>query len=106
MRQSRLDLVATMISDYTDEEFGSRRGQTSDRHLYHQDREVRAAHLEGGAKGIEAIMDVTTSARVQAREHAATKAAADAAAVQRNAGLKALRETRQPTAARHAHTVR
>ncbi|GGG58149.1 hypothetical protein GCM10011374_21190 [Kocuria dechangensis] len=103
--EARLDRVAAMISDLGDGEFDTGRGQTDDQYLYHPDREIRAAYLEGGAKGIETIMGTITAARTQAREDAAAKAAADALARQRNAALKALRETQQPTETRDAHTA-
>ncbi|MFI7484131.1 hypothetical protein ACH9EU_17165 [Kocuria sp. M1R5S2] len=103
--EARLDRVAAMISDRTDEDFDTRLGQNSDQYLYHPDREVRAAYLEGGAKGVESIMDAVTAARAQAREDAAAKAAADAVAQQRNAALRALRETQRSTEARDAHAA-
>lgn len=103
--EARLDRVAAMISDLTDEEFDTGLGQTDDHYLYHPDREVRAAYLEGGAQAVETIMDTVTAARVQAREDAAAKAAADSLAQQRNAALKALRETRQSTETRDAHAA-
>lgn len=103
--EARLDRVAAMISDLTDEEFDTHHGQADDQYLYHPDREVRAAYLEGGAQAVETIMDTVTAARVQAREDAAAKAAADSLAQQRNAALKALRETRQATETRDAHTA-
>ncbi|MFI7494101.1 hypothetical protein ACH9D2_05185 [Kocuria sp. M4R2S49] len=103
--EARLDRVAAMISDLTDEEFDTHRGQADDQYLYHPDREVRAAYLEGGAQAVETIMDTVTAARVQAREDAAAKAAADSLAQQRNAALRALRETRQSTETRDAHAA-
>lgn len=103
--EARLDRVAAMISDLRDEEFDSRRGQTTDQYVYHQDREIRAAYLEGGSQGVEAIMDTITAARAQAREDAATEAAADVVAQQRNAALRALRETQWRTDARDAHAA-
>jgi heme exporter protein D len=103
--EARLDRVAAMISDLTDEEFDTHRGQADDQYLYHPDREVRAAYLEGGAQAVETIMDTVTAARAQAREDTAAKAAADSLAQQRNAALKALRETRQSTETRDAHAA-
>lgn len=102
-----LDRVAAMISDLTDEEFDTGLGQSSDQYLYHQDREVRLAYLVGGGRGVEAIMDAVTAARAQIRQDAATQAATQAAAEslvqQRNAALKALRETHRPGEARGDH---
>ncbi|GEO96217.1 hypothetical protein [Kocuria turfanensis] len=103
--EARLDRVAAMISDLTDEEFDTRRGQTNEQYLYHPDREVRAAYLEGGAQGVETIMGTITAARAQAREDAATRASAESLAQQRNAALRALRETRQATENRDAHAA-
>ena len=102
---ARLDRVAAMVSDLTDEEFDTGLGQANDRYLYHPDREIRTAYLEGGAIGVEAIMDAVTAARAQAREDAATKAAAEALAQRRNAALHALRETHRTTEARDAHAA-
>jgi hypothetical protein len=103
--EARLDRVAAMISDLTDEEFDTALGQNDDQYLYHPDRQVRAAYLEGGAQAVETVMDTVTAARAQAREDAAAKAAADSLAHQRNAALKALRETRQSTEIRDAHAA-
>ncbi|MFI7480894.1 hypothetical protein ACH9EU_00615 [Kocuria sp. M1R5S2] len=103
--EERLDRMAAMISDWNDQEFDTRLGQTSDEYLYHPDREIRAAYLEGGAEGVEAVIDAITAARARAREDAATRAAADALAQQRNAALRALRETQQSTEARDAHAA-
>lgn len=100
---ARLDRVVAMISDLTDEEFDTGLGQTSDQYLYHPDREVRVAYLEGGGRGVEAIMDTVTAVRAQLRQDTATKAAAQSLIQQRNAALKALRETRRTTEARGAH---
>lgn len=102
---ARLDRVVAMISDLTDSEFDTGLGQVNDQYLYHPDRQVRAAYLEGGALGVELIMDAVTAARAQAREDAATRAAAESLARQRNAALRALRETHRPTAERDARTV-
>ncbi|WP_387743054.1 hypothetical protein [Kocuria nitroreducens] len=101
---ARLDRVVAMITDLTDTEFDTGLGQVNDQYLYHPDRQVRTAYLEGGALGVELIMDAVTAARAQAREDAATKAAAEALAQQRNAALRALRETHHPTEGRDAHT--
>lgn len=101
----RLDRVVATISDLTDDEFDTGLGQVNDRYLYHPDRQVRAAYLEGGAVGVEAIMDAVTAARARAREDAATKAAAESLARRRNAALRALRETHRPTEGRDAHTA-
>jgi hypothetical protein len=50
-------------------------------------------------------MDAVTAARAQAREDAATRAAAEALAQQRTAALRALRETHHPTAGRAARAA-
>lgn len=100
---ARLDRVVAMISDSTDAEFDTGLGQVNDQYLYHPDRQVRTAYLEGGALGVDLIMDAVTAARAQAREDAATKAAAEALARQRTAALRALRETYHPTEGRDAH---
>ncbi|WP_188540073.1 hypothetical protein [Kocuria dechangensis] len=102
---ARLDRVVAMLSDRTDDEFDTSLGQVNDQYLYHPDRQVRTAYLEGGSLGVEAIMDAVTAARTQAREDAATKAAADSLARQRNAALRALRETYRPTEGRDAHAA-
>ncbi|MEX5302627.1 hypothetical protein [Kocuria sabuli] len=102
---ARLDRTVAMISDLTDDEFDTSLGQVNDQYLYHPDRGIRTAYLEGGALGVEAIMDAVTAARAQAREDAATKAAADSLAQQRNAALRALRETHKPTEGRDAHAA-
>ena len=102
---ARLDRVVAMISDLTDDEFDTSLGQANDRYLYHPDREIRTAYLAGGAMGVDAIMDAVTAARAQAREDAATKAAAESLAQQRNAALRALHETHRPTEARDAHAA-
>jgi hypothetical protein len=103
--EDRLDRVAAMLSELTDEEFDTHRGQTDDRYLYHPDREVRAAYLAGGSQGVEAIMGTITAVRVQVREDAAARAAADSLARERNAALRALRETRRPARPRDAHAA-
>ncbi|MUN63369.1 hypothetical protein GMA12_09495 [Kocuria sediminis] len=100
-----LDRTVAMISDRTDDEFDTSLGQVNDQYLYHPDRQVRTAYLEGGALGVEAIMDAVTAARAQAREDAATRAAAESLAQQRNAALRALRETYSPTENRDAHAA-
>lgn len=102
---ARLDRVVAMISDATDEEFDTSLGQVNDQYLYHPDRAVRTAYLEGGALGVEHIMDAVTAARAQAREDAATRAAAESLAKQRTAALRALRETRRPAEDRDARTA-
>lgn len=102
---ARLDRVVAMISDLTDAEFDTALGQVNDQYLYHPDRQVRTAYLEGGALGVDLIMDAVTAARAQAREDAATRAAAKALAQQRTAALRALRETHHPTAGRDARTA-
>ncbi|GAA1764190.1 hypothetical protein [Kocuria aegyptia] len=102
---ARLDRVVAMISDLTDDEFDTGLGQVNDQYLYHPDRQVRTAYLEGGALGVELIMDAVTAARAQAREDAATKAAAEALARQRTAALRALRETYHPAEGRDARTA-
>lgn len=103
--EARLDRVAAMLSELTDEEFDTHRGQTDDRYLYHPDREVRAAYLAGGSQGVEAIMGTITAVRAQVREDAAARAAADCLARERNAALRALRETRRPARPRDAHAA-
>ena len=103
--EARLDRVAAMLSELTDEEFDTHRGQIDDRYLYHPDREVRAAYLAGGSQGVEAIMGTITAVRAQVREDAAARAAADFLARERNAALRALRETRRPTRPRDAHAA-
>jgi hypothetical protein len=103
--EARLDRVAAMLSELTDEEFDTHRGQTDDRYLYHPDREVRAAYLAGGSQGVEAIMGTITAVRAQVREDAAARAAADSLARERNAALRALRETRRPARPRDAHAA-
>ncbi|MEX5236082.1 hypothetical protein [Kocuria arenosa] len=102
---ARLDRTVAMISDLTDAEFDTALGQVNDQYLYHADRQVRTAYLEGGALGVDLIMDAVTASRTQAREDAATKAAAEALAQQRTAALRALRETYRPTEGRDAHTA-
>ena len=94
-----------MLSELTDEEFDTHRGQIDDRYLYHPDREVRAAYLAGGSQGVEAIMGTITAVRAQVREDAAARAAADFLARERNAALRALRETRRPARPRDAHAA-
>lgn len=103
--EARLDRVAAMLSELADEEFDTHRGQTDDRYLYHPDRQVRAAYLAGGSQGVEAIMGTITAVRAQVREDAAATAAADALARERNAALRALRETRRPPRPRDAHAA-
>ncbi|MEX5260718.1 hypothetical protein [Kocuria sp. CPCC 205263] len=103
--EARLDRVAAMLSELIDEEFDTHRGQTDDRYLYHPDREVRAAYLAGGSQGVEAIMGTITAVRAQVREDAAARAAADSLARERNAALRALRETRRPARPRDAHAA-
>jgi hypothetical protein len=103
--EARLDRVAAMLSELTDEEFDTHRGQTDDRYLYHPDREVRSAYLAGGSQGVEAIMGTITAVRAQVREDAAARAAADSLARERNAALRALRETRRPARPRDAHAA-
>lgn len=100
-----LDRTVAMISDRTDDEFDTRLGQLDDQYLYHPDRQVRTAYLEGGALGVEAIMDAVTAARARAREDAATRAAAESLARQRNAALRALRRTYSPAENRDAHAA-
>jgi hypothetical protein len=102
---ARLDRVAAMISDLTDDEFDTGLGQTSDRYLFHREREVRLAYLEGGGRGVEVIMDTVTATRAQIRQDAATRAAAESLVQQRNAALRALRETHRPTETRDAHAA-
>ncbi|MFI7583412.1 hypothetical protein ACH9DO_06410 [Kocuria sp. M1N1S27] len=101
----RLDRVVAAISDLSEEEFDAALGQVNDQYLYHPDRQIRTVYLEGGAMGVEAIMDAVTAARARAREDAATRAAAESLARQRNAALRALRETHRPTEGRDAHAA-
>ncbi|MFE7629939.1 hypothetical protein [Kocuria sp. NPDC057446] len=103
--EARLDRVAAMISELTDEEFDTHRGQTDEQFLYHPDREVRAAYLAGGSQAVETIMGTITAVRAQIREDALARAAADALARERNAALRALRETRRPAGLRDAHAA-
>ncbi|MFI7496690.1 hypothetical protein ACH9D2_18470 [Kocuria sp. M4R2S49] len=103
--EARLDRVAAMISELTDDEFDTHRGQTDEHYLYHPDREVRAAYLAGGSQAVETIMGTITAVRAQVREDAAARAAADSLARERNAALRALRETRRPARPRDAHAA-
>lgn len=103
--EARLDRVAAMISELTDEEFDTHRGQTDEQYLYHPDRAVRAAYLAGGSQAVETIMGTITAVRAQVREDAAARAAADCLARERNAALRALRETRRPARPRDAHAA-
>lgn len=103
--EARLDRVAAMVCDLVDEEFDTGLGQTSEQYLYHPQREVRVAYLAGGGRGVEAIMDTVAAARAQTRQDAATRAAAESLVQQRNAALKALRETRPPGGTRDAHAA-
>jgi hypothetical protein len=102
---AHLDRVAAMISDLTTDTFDTKDGQNRDEYLYHQHRSVREAYMEGGALGVEAIMDTITAARVQAQEEATLRAGADSAAERRNAALKALRETHRSTENRDAQAA-
>ncbi|MFI7583575.1 hypothetical protein ACH9DO_07255 [Kocuria sp. M1N1S27] len=101
--EARLDRVAAMISELTDGDFDTHRGQTDDRYLYHEDHAVRTAYLAGGSQGVETIMGTITAVRARARQDAAVQEAADSLARERNAALHALRETRRPVRARSAH---
>ncbi len=103
--EDRLDRVAAMLSELTDEEFDTRCGQADEQYLYHPDREVRAAYLAGGSQAVETIMGTITAVRARVREDAAARAAADALARERNAALRALRETRRPAGMRDAHAA-
>lgn len=103
--EARLDRVAALLSDLTDEEFDTHRGQTDDRYLCHADPGVRAAYLAGGSEAVEAIMDSISAARAQTRSDAAAQAAADSLARERNAALRALREMHRPTGTRDAHAA-
>ncbi|MEX5302691.1 hypothetical protein [Kocuria sabuli] len=103
--EARLDRVAALLSDLTDEEFDTHRGQTDDRWLCHADPDVRAAYLAGGCEAVEAIMDSISAARAQTRADAAARAAADSLARERNAALRALREMHRPTRTRDAHAA-
>jgi hypothetical protein len=103
--EARLDRVAAMISDLTDDEFDTHSGQRDDRYLFHAEPGVRAAYLAGGSEAVEAIMDAISAARAQARADAAAQAAADSLAQERNAALRALREIHRPTGSRDAHAA-
>jgi hypothetical protein len=50
-------------------------------------------------------MGTITAVRAQVREDAAARAAADCLARERNAALRALRETRRPARPRDAHAA-
>lgn len=103
--EARLDRVAAMVADLTDDEFDTHEGQRDDRYLFHADPAVRAAYLAGGSEAVEAIMGTISAARAQARADAAAQAAADSLAQERNAALRALRELHRPTGARDAHAA-
>ncbi len=101
----RLDRVAALLSDLTDEEFDTHLGQADDRWLCHADPDVRAAYLAGGCAAVESIMDSISAARARTRADSAARAAADTLARERNAALRALRETHRPTRTRDAHAA-
>ncbi|MGQ1798962.1 hypothetical protein ACT4S5_17755 [Kocuria oceani] len=103
--EARLDRVAAVISDLTEDEFDTHLGQRDDRYLLHPDPDVRAAYLAGGSEAVEAIMGAISAARAQARADAAAQAAADSLARERNAALRALREIHRPTGSRDAHAA-
>lgn len=103
--EARLDLVAALVFDATDEEFDTGLGQTGGQYLYHPDSTIRSAYLAGGSQGVEAIMAGISEARARVRRDAATRAAADALTRQRNAALGAMRETRRTPGSGDAHTA-
>ncbi|KUG52565.1 hypothetical protein AVL61_13460 [Kocuria rosea subsp. polaris] len=102
---ARLDWMAAMVSDLAENPFDSARGQTSEQYLYHQDREVRDAYLQGGTEAAERIMETITDARDRVRQDAATEGAAAFLAQQRNAAFDRLRSTYRPTKTRDAHAA-
>ncbi|WP_309125630.1 hypothetical protein [Kocuria sp.] len=101
----RLDWLAAMISDLTDDPFNATAGRASDRYLYHQDPEVREAYLIGRSTATEKIMGTITAARDRARQDVATEGTAEFLAQQSNAAFQKLRETYRPTKARDAHAA-
>ena len=102
---ARLDWMAAMVSDLADSPFDAARGQTSEQYLFHEDREVREAYLQGGTEAAERIMETITSARDRVRQDAATKGSAAFLAQQRNAAFDQLRNTYRPTKTRDAHAA-
>ncbi|MUN63079.1 hypothetical protein GMA12_07990 [Kocuria sediminis] len=102
---ARLDWMAARVSDLADNPFDAARGQTSEQYLFHEDREVRDAYLEGGTAAAERIMETITAARERVREDAATEGAAAFLAKQRNAAFDQLRNTYRPTRTRDAHAA-
>lgn len=102
---ARLDWMAAMVSDLADRPFDAARGQTSEQFLFHEDREVRDAYLQGGTEAAERIMDTITAARDRVRQDAATKGSAAFLAQQRNAAFDELRNTYRPTRTRDAHAA-
>lgn len=103
--EARLDRVAVMICDLTDEEFDTGLGQARDEYLYHPDRVVRAAYLAGGSEGLAEIMRTISEVRARARRDADARAAMIALARQRNAALRALRELDRSVEGRDAHAA-
>lgn len=102
---ARLDWMAAMVSDLADSPFDAARGQTSEQFLFHEDREVREAYLQGGTEAAERIMETITAARDRVRQDAATKGSAAFLAQQRNAAFDQLRNTYRPTRTRDAHAA-
>ncbi|MFI7495620.1 hypothetical protein ACH9D2_13025 [Kocuria sp. M4R2S49] len=102
---ARLDWMAAMVSDLADSPFDAARGQTSEQYLFHEDREVREAYLQGGTEAAERIMETITAARDRVRQDAATKGSAAFLAQQRNAAFDQLRNTYRPTRTRDAHAA-
>lgn len=102
---ARLDWMAAMVSDLADSPFDAARGQTSEQYLFHQDREVRDAYLEGGTEAAERIMETITAARDRVRQDSATEGAAAFLAKQRNAAFDQLRSAYRPTRTRDAHAA-
>lgn len=102
---ARLDWMAAMVSDLADNPFDSSRGQTSEQYLFHQDRDVREAYLQGGTEAAERIMKTITAARDRVRQDAATEGAAAFLAQQRNAAFEKLRNAYRPTKTRDAHAA-
>ncbi|MFF0990744.1 hypothetical protein [Kocuria nitroreducens] len=102
---ARLDWMAAMVSDLADSPFDAARGQTSEQYLFHEDREVREAYLQGGTEAAERIMETITAARDRVRQDAATQGSAAFLAQQRNAAFDQLRNTYRPTQTRDAHAA-
>lgn len=111
----RLDRCAAMISDLRTDTFDTAQGNTRPDLLTSTDPGVAAAYVDGGAEGVEHIMEAIITTRITLQEEARAAAAQEALTAQRaaemariatarNAHLKALRETSQRTANLDAHT--